>query len=105
MRILVPRSGEPRSVVVLLRDVRSESGQEFLSGWTVGFSPQSADELVAAGHARRSGSTEPTKPIAPLPTPEGFEPTKWAPVSLGLPPDAPAPTEDKQSAKIQKRRK
>lgn len=49
--IEIGNDGE-RVAVVLLRPVRASNGQEFLAGWRVGFTPRTAEFLVANGYAR-----------------------------------------------------
>lgn len=78
--------------VRLLRAVRADNGQDFMEDWVVGFTPESALALVAAGYAVRLDA--PRAPVQPAKQPEppkGFQVSNWAPVSHGLSPDAPKP--------------
>lgn len=84
-RIQVPFDKD-NVAVRLLRSVRASNGQEFMSGWTCGFTKETADDLIARGWAVALESSEPPKPMQPEPSgiPGGFAPTTKAPeVSTG----------------------
>lgn len=53
MAITTPADGEARVTVRVVRGFRAEGGQEFLPGWTCGFSEAVAAELVERGLAER----------------------------------------------------
>jgi hypothetical protein len=90
----------PNTAVRLLRPVRASNGQEFLSGWVAGFSPESAKYLVEAGFAMWPGDGLTARLDAPVPyvsvdaqVEPQTAPVTRAPISHGDTADAPATTE------------
>lgn len=91
-RIQVPFDKD-NVAVRLLRAVRASNGQEFMSGWTCGFTKETADDLIARGWAVAIEAPEPPKPMQAEPPviPEGFAQLKGAPeVSTGTDGETPA---------------